>query len=65
MFRETFKGDSEKVHRSLKEVQRVFWEFEGSFKDVLRRFQGCLKKVSRVFQENFTKSFKGVSKKFL
>ena len=38
---------------------------QGSFKDVLRRFQGCLKKVSRVFQENFKNSFKGVSKKFL
>ena len=41
--------------------------FEGSFKDVLRKFesvsekfQGCFKKVSRVYQE----SFKGVSRKF-
>ena len=51
---ETFKG----VSRYLKEVQRVF---QGGFRDVLRKFQGCLKKVSSVFQENFIKSFKGVS----
>ena len=46
---ETFKG----VSRYLKEVQRVF---QGGFRDVLRKFQGGLKKVSSVFQENFTKS---------
>ena len=34
--------------------------FVGRFKDVLRKFQGCLKKVSSVFQENFIKSFKDV-----
>ena len=63
MFRKTFKGDSEKVQISLKEVLKgVLREFEGSFKDVFKKFQGCLKKVSRVFQENFTKSFMGVSK---
>ena len=28
---------------------------QGSFKDVLRRFQGCLQKVPSVFQENFIK----------
>ena len=32
-------------------------EFQGSFKDILR----VSKKVSIVFQENFKKSFKGVS----
>ena len=35
--------------------------FQGGFRDVLRKFQGGLKKVSSVFQENFIKSFKGVS----
>ena len=30
-------------------------EFHGSFNDVLRRFEGCLKIVSSVFQENFKK----------
>ena len=35
---ETFKG----VSRNLKEVQRVF---QGGFRDVLRKFQECLKKV--------------------
>ena len=35
--------------------------FLGSFKGVSRKFQGCLKEVSRVFQV----SFKGVSRKFL
>ena len=47
--------------RYLKEVQRLFL---GSFKDVLRKFQGCLKKVPSVFQENFIKSFRDVSKIF-
>ena len=42
-----------------KEVQRMF---HGSFKDVLRKFQGCLKKVSSVFPENFINRFKGVSR---
>ena len=30
------------------------------FQDILRKFQGCFKEVSRTFQE----SFKGVSRKF-
>ena len=34
--------------------------FQGSFKGVLRKFQGCFTEVSRVFQG----SFKGVSRKF-
>ena len=41
----------------FKEVSRVF---QGSFKGVLRKFQGCFKEVSRVFQG----SFKGVSRLF-
>ena len=44
----------------MKEVQRVF---QGSFKDVLRKIQEVMK-VSSVFQENFIKSFKGVSRIF-
>ena len=35
--------------------------FQVVFRDVLRKFQGCLKKVSSVFQENVIKSFKGVA----
>ena len=51
--------------RYLNEVQSVF---QGIFKDVLRNFQGCVEKVSSVFQENFNKKFQGrfknVSMKF-
>ena len=49
------------IQEYLKEVQRVF---QGSFKDFLRKFHGCLKKVSSVFQENLMKNFKGVSRIF-
>ena len=45
----------------LKEVQGLF---QGSFKDLLRKLKGCLKKVSSVFQENFKHNFKGASKMF-
>ena len=44
-------------------VPRQFKEclnFNESFEEVLRVFQGCLRDVSRVFQG----SFKGVSRKF-
>ena len=34
--------------------------FQGSFKDVLRKFQGCFREVSLMSHE----SFKGVSRKF-
>jgi len=34
------------------------------FKDTSRKFQGCLKKVSSVVQENFKNGFKGVPKMF-
>ena len=47
--------------RYLKEVQRLFL---GSFKYVLRKFPGCLKKVPSVFHGNFIKSFKDVSRIF-
>ena len=36
-------------------------EFKDSFKDVVNKSQGCLKKVSSVFQKNFIKNLKGVS----
>ena len=49
------------VSRYLKEVQRMF---QGNFRDVFRKFQGGLKKVSSVFQEHFIKCFKGVSRIF-
>ena len=35
--------------------------FQGSCKDILRKFSGCLQKISRVFKE----SFKCISGKFL
>ena len=41
----------------LKEVQRLYLS---SFKDVLWKLLGCLRKVSSVFQENVIKSFKDV-----
>ena len=50
--------DSKEPRGYLKEVQRAF---QGGFRDVLRKFQGCLKKVSSVFKENFMKSFLGDS----
>ena len=52
MFLDTFKGASQVSKRSSKGVSR---EFQDSFKDVLRKFQGCSKKMS---------SFKGVSRMF-
>ena len=46
--------------------------FQGSFKDVSRKFyesllkvQGCFKEVERVFQRSFTSSFRGISRVFL
>ena len=63
MFRETFNGDSrERVSKSSS--KGVLREYQGSFKDVLRKFQGCLMKVPSAFQENFIKSFMGVSRIF-
>ena len=53
------KSDSRELQGYLKEVQRVF---QGTFKAILWKFKGCLKKVSSVFRENFKQSFKGVSK---
>ena len=51
-----------------KPLKKIQGRFKGCFKGVSRqfqrhfkKFQGCLKNL---FQENFTKSFKGVSKKF-
>ena len=38
--------------------------FQGSFKDDLRNFQGSLKIVSSVFQEDFIISFKGILRVF-
>ena len=61
MLRETFRWDSTELQGYLKEVQMVF---KGRFKDILRKFKGCLKKVSSVFQENFNRSVKGVSRMF-
>ena len=49
--------------KSFNCVSRVFkgcLMFKGSFKDVWRKFQGCLEKVLRVY----TKSFRSVSRKF-
>ena len=47
---------------SLKGVPRMFL---GCFKEVIKgESQGCLNKVSSVFQENFKQSFKGVSSMF-
>ena len=51
VFLETFKGASQ-FKRSSKGVSR---KFQDIFKEVLRKFQGCLEKVS---------SFKGVSRMF-
>ena len=43
-------------------------ECQGSFKDILRKFQGCLKKsvkcVSRKFQKKLQGCFENVSMKF-
>ena len=60
MFRETFKGASWELQRYLKEVKRLLKGVLCCVKDVLRKFQGCLKRVSSVFQENVPKNFKGV-----
>ena len=62
MFLKNFKCDSRGSKIHAKGVSR---QLQGSFKDVLWKFQGWLKKVSSVFRENVTKSFKGVSKMFL
>ena len=43
----------------LKEIQ---WVFKSSFKNVLRKFLGCLKKVPKMFQEIFKKKFQGCFK---
>ena len=37
-------------------------EFQGSFKDFLRKFQGYIKNVSRIFHENFNEKFLGCIK---
>ena len=44
------------IHSSSKGIQKFKMVFQGSFKVVLRKFQGCLKK-SRVFQECFNEVF--------
>ena len=46
----SFKDVSRIFKRSSKVVSRQFVSF-------LRKYQGCLKKVSGVFQENYIKSF--------
>ena len=56
------------IQESLKELSKrsskgVSSQFRGSFKDVLRKFQGRLKEVSNVFKENFQWCFKNVSMK--
>ena len=57
------------VLKSFNGASRQFKEclkFNGSFKEVLRVFQGCFKDVSRVFKGclKFTGSFKDVSRMF-
>ena len=59
------------VNSPLRVIQGSFKVYKGSSKGVSRQFQRCfkedsrvLKKVSSVFQENFIKSFKGVSRIF-
>ena len=47
--------------RVSKEVSR---DFQGSFIFILRKFQECLKTMSNILQENFKKSFNGVSRMF-
>ena len=59
MFLETFNDDSRELHGHPKEVQSVF---QGSFIDLLRKFQGCFNKVSSLFQELFKKKFQGCFK---
>ena len=56
-----FNGDYRELQGYLKEVQEVF---QGSFKTVskTRKFQGCLKKVSRGFQEIIKKKDQGCFK---
>ena len=63
MLLETFNDDSRELYGHPNEVQSVF---QDSFIDILRKFQGCLIKVSSVFQENckFQGCFKNVSMKF-
>ena len=51
-FKEKFKGDSKVSNTCSMDVLK---EFQGSFKNVLRKFQVCLRKVSNVFQEKFPK----------
>ena len=65
IFQVRVKGVSRKIEwcseKAFKVSKRSLkGEFQGSFKDIFRKFQGCLKKVSSVFQENCTKRFKGV-----
>ena len=75
MFQGSFKGVSMKIEEFLVSPLRVvLWCFKvckRSSKGVSRQFQRCfqedssvLKKVSSVFQENFIKSFKDVSRIF-
>ena len=46
----SFKGVSRKMEGcSYLSSKGVSMEVQGRFKDVLRTFQGCLKKVSRAF----------------
>ena len=74
-FQGSFKGVSMKIERSsLSPLRVVLWCFKvckRSSKGVSRQFQRCFmedsrvsKKESSVFQENFIKSFKGVSRIF-
>ena len=64
MFLETFLGDSRELQGYLvskRSSMGVSMEFKGSFKDILRKFQGCRK---RVCLKKFKKSFKGFSEMF-
>ena len=57
---ETIKGDSRELQGIEKKFKGVCRQVQRCFKE----FQGHFKKESSVFQENFIKSFKGVSKIF-
>ena len=59
MFPDTFKGDSRELQGYIKEIHMVS---QVGFKDILRKFQVCLNKVLSMFQENFKKSFMGVTR---
>ena len=48
--------------RSLKRVSR---EFQGSFKDILRKFPRCFREESSVFQENLKKKTSSVFQRVL